>query len=175
MQDDMQWQPVVDEQDVRVDVHRPLYRTWRTAFARAGRPPTRTEIGFEELRPWLGWLSIYDVAAMPPRIVLWGTELAASAGRDFTNMAVDGQTFGREAANVVAAMQSLVATSRPVQISGTLAWCGRNWRGTDGLMLPFGDGAAQVTRVVALCTHRKLKADRAEGSPVVFGRTLVTC
>lgn len=174
MPEDMQWLPVLDEQDVRLDVQRPLYRAWRAVFERVGRPPTRGEFGFEEFRPWLGWLSIYNVAVLPPQIALWGTELAASAGRDFTNMPVADETFGSQTASVVAAMQSVIAERRPVQISGTLAWCGRHWRGTDGLMLPFGDGAAQVTRIVALCTHRKLRADPAGISPATLKRTLVT-
>jgi hypothetical protein len=155
MPEDMQWLPVVHDGDVPQALQKPLYRMWQAIVERAGRPPNRAELGFEQLRPWLGWLSIYDVAAAPPRIALWGTELAASVGRDLTNQPVAGETFGSQTATILAAIRHAAVARMAVRLAGPLAWCGREWRETDALLLPLGEGAAGVTRVVALCTHRK--------------------
>jgi len=128
---------------------RALYDVWRRAYESDGRLPTRDQLGFAELLPWLGRLAVFDLSSDPARVVLWGTGLVDKTGVELTGRRVENAAFGAFASALEGLLAKVANERWPSVARGTLDWCDRPWQGTEHLYMPLSESGGRATRVLA--------------------------
>jgi hypothetical protein len=125
-----------------------LAELWQQAWSRRQWPPSRGDLSFLDLRPWLGRIAVFDVETNPVRVTLWGSALADETGMELTGRTVDKASFGLYACQLAALLHAAAETMEPVLDYGDMTWCDRPWRRRERLFLPFSDSGGNVTRIV---------------------------
>lgn len=125
-----------------------LVELWRQAWSRRQWPPSRGDLSFLDLRPWLGRIAVFDVATNPVRVTLWGSALVEETGMELTGRTVDQASFGLYACELAGLLRAAATSMAPVLDQGDMTWCDRPWRRRERLFLPFSDGGGGVTRIV---------------------------
>ena len=104
----------MDEQEIPLD---DLISLWRSKIPAVQRLPARADFGFEELLPWMGWISIYDVergSRTRLRMRLVGSHIVTTDRRDYTGRYLD-EVFPKAAFPAVhAPYQEALETRQPV-------------------------------------------------------------
>lgn len=128
-----------------------LHGFWAGKF-RDGRLPSRADFPIEELRPWIGDISLVDVEHAPRRFRwrLIGTNIVTRMGRDSTGRWFDELYTGEILAGYVAAYSAAVDRRAPVFYRGDLEFVGRDYLGFDSVHLPLSDEGAAVNMLM-LC------------------------
>jgi len=125
---------------------------------RRGRElPTRSDIVFEDLRPWIGQISLVDVVDRPRRFRwrLVGTRIAERMGRDSTGLWFDEVYRDRILDGYIENYSLTVDRREPVWFSGDLEFVGREFIGFEMVQAPLGGAAGSVAMIVQLLSFPK--------------------
>ena len=110
---------------IKSDSVRSILKYWYSKAA-PGRLPSRQDIKLEELRDLAPQIAIVDVLAQPLqfRFRLFGTNLAALAGRDLTGMVLSEQ--GCDGGQTFSDYKSVVEAPQPrFDKRAAVAWLGK--------------------------------------------------
>lgn len=119
---------------------------------KAGLIPARADFPIEDLRPWLGHVSLVDVETAPRRFRwrLIGTGIAERLGRDVTGSWFDEVYDDETLAGYVRAYSRAVDRRQPVFHAGDLEFVGKEFQQFQSIHLPLSDTGTDVDMLM-LC------------------------
>jgi len=114
------------------------------------RMPARDDFAVEDLRPWLGYVSLVDVTAEPRRFRwrLIGSGIARQLGRDATGRWFDELYDEEMLAGYVGAYSRAVERRQPVFHEGDLEFVGKEFRHFRSVHLPLSDDGEAVNMLM---------------------------
>ncbi|MEQ9331561.1 PAS domain-containing protein [Thalassobaculum sp.] len=114
------------------------------------RLPARADFPVEELRPWLGHVSLVDVTPAPRRFRwrLVGTGIAEQLGRDATGRWFDDLYEGEILDGYVRAYTKAVERRQPVFHNGDLEFVGKDFQHFKSVHLPLSDDGTDVNMLM---------------------------
>ncbi|MEQ8349237.1 MAG: PAS domain-containing protein [Sneathiellaceae bacterium] len=121
---------------------------------RGSHLPARQDLPPSSLRPWIGHVSLVDVAHDPRRFRwrLIGSRISEALGRDGTGQWFEQLYEGRMLADYVRFYSAAVERRRPVFYRGDLEFLGKEHIRFRSVHLPMADGDAPVSMLL-LCLH----------------------
>src|SRR5690606_29228026 len=107
--------PLLDARDCPLPKVQALVGWWRD-LPRRQRHPVWSEVSKPDLKPWMGWILLYDVVdgGRDFRYRLVGSELANQAGMDLTGRCVSEAAYGLAPAIVLENLRRIHARAAPV-------------------------------------------------------------
>jgi len=126
-----------------------LLRLWQDK--RAGRRlPARSDFPVEDLRPWLGQVSLVDVSEAPRRFRwrLIGSRIAERLGRDVTGRWFDEIYEGTMLDGYARAYSRAVDRREPVFHSGDLEFVGKEFQHFSSVHLPLSEDGETVNMLM---------------------------
>lgn len=114
------------------------------------RLPSRADFPPEDLRNWLGYISLVDVMPVPRRFRwrLIGTGIVEHLGRDATGYWFDELYEGDILAGYVHAYSKAVERRRPVFHDGDLEFVGKDFQHFRSIHLPLSNDGETVTMLM---------------------------
>lgn len=126
-----------------------LLRLWQDR--RAGRRlPARGDFPVEDLRPWLGQVSLVDVVEAPRRFRwrLIGSRIAERLGRDATGRWFDELYEGETLEGYLRAYSRAVDRRAPVFHAGDLEFVGKEFQHFASVHLPLSEDGETVNMLM---------------------------
>ncbi|WP_416899118.1 MAG: PAS domain-containing protein [Minwuia sp.] len=126
-----------------------LLDRWQSRRSNGGLP-ARRDFDVLELKDFMGWLCVAEVAPGGDDLVyrLIGTRIVEKVGRDNTGKPVS-ETLPPAALEI---FQHLMQKPQPVRTWGRVAWRDRDFRHHESLVLPLADDGRTVDRFFVLMT-----------------------
>jgi len=126
---------------------RSLLAEWER-MASDDRLPSRSDFPFENLQPYLGWISLLRVNEARDDVVhtLVGSKVVAKLGRNSTGRTVSEIMHP----SALAIYMQLMAHPRPLRTWGPINWLNRDYLNHESLMLPLASDGETVDQFMIM-------------------------